>query len=331
MKALASPPDAVTPRQKPGTQRRLLPDATAVQEREAVSEPVSIVIPSWTGNVERTLRSIQCQTFRDYRVNVVRGVSPAGRARNIGVSRTQGQLILFIDDDAYFGHDRVLEGLVQTLQGDPTIGVVGPSLQLPPDANAFQRRLAVEAPRWVFPIHDGDFESNPPLDHYGHTAISTTCCLLRRTAFEDLAGFDESLPTGPEDTEFFYRMRKSGFRFVVPRRSWVYHYPPPNLTTAVKKYLGYGIGHALEARKAPERHLDIVPLGHWYGKVIVLFAVFLLVPSLFVNLYLNPIRQIRFGLRPLKAISSYAALCGYTWGWLHGGASSHSPRASQRK
>lgn len=275
-----------------------------------------VVIPSWTGATGRTVESLEAQTFRDFELKVVSGVSPAGRARNIGVAQSDAEFVLFIDDDAYLGHERVLEWMLGTIRSDASIAVVGPSLQVPPDANPFQRRLAREAPRWIFPIRDDDFETNPPLDRYGHTAISTTCCLLRKAVFEELAGFDEALPTGPEDTEFFYRVRKRGYRFVVPRDCWVYHYPPRDLRTMVKKYLRYGTGHALEALKAPERHLDIVPLDRWYGKLIVLLAAFLPVPSLFVSLHFNVVPEIRLGLRPLKAISTYAVLCGYAWAWL---------------
>ncbi|HLG72541.1 MAG TPA: glycosyltransferase, partial [Chloroflexota bacterium] len=193
------------------------------------TETVSVVIPSWTGKVARVVASVEAQTYKDLRVEVVKGVSPAARARNIGVGRTSGRLILFVDDDAYLGHERVVERLVEALEADDTIGVVGPSMLVPPDANSFQRTLAEQAPRWEFPVQQEDLESNPPLDHYGHTGITTTCCMLRRELFEAMGGFDETLPTGPEDTDFFFRVRREGYRFVVPRQCWVYHYPPREL------------------------------------------------------------------------------------------------------
>ncbi|MGI9149609.1 MAG: glycosyltransferase [Chloroflexota bacterium] len=293
-----------------------IPERQADTARQAQDvEAVSIVIPSWTGNVARLLASIETQAFRDYRVRVVQGVSPAGKARNIGVAETRGDLILFVDDDAYLAHDQVLGALVGTLRADPTIGVVGPSMLIPPDANVFQRRLAAETPRWEFPVQDQDLESNPPLNRYGHTAITTTCCLLRRSSFESLHGFDEAMVTG-EDTEFFFRMRRAGYRFIVPRDCWIHHNPPRNLRAVLKKYFGYGVGHAAEARKAPDRHLDMLPLNTWYGKVFMLLTPFMSLPSLFVSLYFEPVRRLKFGLRPLKGISSYAALYGYAWGWL---------------
>lgn len=277
---------------------------------------VSIVIPSWSGDVARLRDSIGRQTFREYHVEVVRGVSPAARARNLGVAATSGEYLLFVDDDAYFGHDRVLEMLLERLRTDPSIGVVGPSKLIPPDATPLQRRIAAEVPRWVYPVVDADIESNPPLDRHGFTGITTTCCLMRRAVFEEIGGFDERLTTG-EDTDVFYRLRRAGYRFVIPRDCWVYHDPPSRLAELLRKSFRYGMNHAWEARKWPERGMDVVPLDRWYGKLFVLASPLFLLPSLFVNVYFEPKRQLRVGLRPLKALSTYATLFGYTWGWFH--------------
>ncbi len=303
-----------------GQQREISAGAMPAQDRggEAPTRPgaVSIVIPSWSGDVRRVRESIERQTFRDCTVQVVRGVGPAARARNLGAAATSGRLLLFIDDDAYFGHERVLQTLVTTLESDPTIGVVGPSKLIPPNATWLQRRIAAEVPRWVYPALRGDAESNPPLDRYGFTGITTTCCLLPRTVFEELGGFDEGLTTG-EDTDFFYRIRRAGYRFVIPRDCWVYHDPPRDLDGLLRKSFRYGMNHAWEARKWPGRHMDVVPLDRWYGKLLVLLSPLFFVPSLFVHLYFDPVRRVRVGFRPLKALATYATFYGYAWGWFH--------------
>lgn len=287
---------------------------------EGPSGVVSVIIPSWSGKVERVVASLEEQTFREYTLTVVRGVSPAARARNVGVANTRGELILFIDDDAYFGHERVLETLVRTLEADRSIGVVGSSKLIPPDASPLQQRIAAEVPRWVYPVVGEDTESNPPLDSYGYTGITTTCCMLRRAVFEEAGGFDERLGTGPEDTEFFYRLRRAGYRFVIPRDCWVYHSPPGRIKALLRKSFGYGMGHAQEALKAPERRMKVVPLDRWYGKIFVLLSPLFFLPSLFISLYFDPKRHVRIGFRPLKALSTYATLYGYTWGWFRTGS-----------
>src|SRR3712207_2465958 len=76
----------------PGSGGDVSAGSAPVSERReapaARSETVSIVIPSWTGEVGRLLASIERQTFRDYTVRVVTGVSPAARARRIGVEES---------------------------------------------------------------------------------------------------------------------------------------------------------------------------------------------------------------------------------------------------
>lgn len=257
--------------------------------------------------------------FSGYDLHIVTGVAPAARARNQGAAASSGDLIAFIDDDAFLGHPRVLAQLVACLDADPTIGVVGSSKLLPPDATPLQRRIAAEVPRWTYPIMERDTESNPPLDQYGFTGITTTCCVLRRCVFKQLGGYDERFATG-EDTEFFYRVRQAGYRFVIPAHCWVYHDPPKRVSALLRKSFRYGVGHAHEARQAPARQMNLIPLDRWYGKLFVLLSPLLFVPSLFVHLYFEPQRRIEVGFRPLKTLSTFATLYGYTWGWFRGSA-----------
>ena len=278
------------------------------------SPKVSVVVPSWSGDVGRLRASLEQQTFRDYELIVVQGVSPGGLARNQGVARSAGELLMFVDDDAYLGHERVLESMVALLDAQPDVSVVGPSKLIPPDASWLQRRIAAEIPRWVYPVLSEDTESNPPLDRYGFTGITTTCCLIRRSAFDDVDGFDPELVKG-QDTEFFYRVRRAGHRFVIPANCWVYHDPPPDLRTLLLKSFRGGKSHAIEARRNPERGMDVVPLSRWYGKLFVLASPLLFVPSVFVSYVFDPVRSLQLGFRPIKALSTLVTLYGYTYGW----------------
>lgn len=279
------------------------------------SHRVAIVIPTWTGEISRLKASIARQTFQDFELVVVEGVSPAGRARNLGVGRTDAELIVFIDDDASFGAPDTLQRLVAAADEHPEYAVLGTAKLLPPDATPFQRRTAVEVPRWVYPVSETLVESNPPVSHYGFSALSTTCVLMRRSWYERVGGFDESLPTGPEDTEFFFRLRRAGARFAMAGQTWVYHPPPASLRALMRKSFAYGVGHALEASHEPSRGMQIIPLDRWYGKLLALLAFLCFLPSLFISYYYEPVRHWRFGWRPIKACSSYSSLCGYISGW----------------
>ncbi len=276
---------------------------------------VAIIIPSWSGQVDRVRASIEKQTFKDYSLDVIQGVSPAARARNIGAGRTTSEILLFIDDDAYFGQDDSLEVLVNLLDNDPSIAVAGTSKLIPPLATPLQRAISQEVPRMIYPVVSEHTESNPPLTSYGFTAISTTCCAVKRDIFEQVGGFDEKLLTS-EDTDFFYRVHKTGYKIFLAGNCWVYHDPPATIGALIRKSFRYGLSHAQEARKNPERGMKLLPIDRWYGKLLIIF-IFLGFPLMFfVHYYFDPQRKIVFGFRPVKTISTYAVLCGYCYGWL---------------
>jgi glycosyltransferase involved in cell wall biosynthesis len=279
---------------------------------------VSIIIPSWTGKIDKVFKSIEEQTFTDYEVEVVKGVSPAGRARNIGASRTGGEILLFIDDDAYLGARDTLEKLVRALDQSPEVGVAGTSKLVPKSASRLQKAIAQQVPRMVYPVVPSTVESNPPLHKYGYTALTTTCCAVRREAFDAAQGFDEELTRSGEDTDFFYRIRRDNWKLMVVGNCWVYHDPPASIGDLVRKSFWYGTGHALEARKHPQRGMAIIPLNKWYGKVVLLGLVLAFPLSLFVHYYFDPVQRLEFGFRPLKTLSTYAVLFGYAYGWFRG-------------
>jgi glycosyltransferase involved in cell wall biosynthesis len=276
---------------------------------------VSVIVPTRDGSIAKLKASLDAQTFRDNELIVITGVSPAARARNQGVQQASADLFLFIDDDAFCGAPDMIEQLVAVADAHPDLAVIGTAKILPPDASSLQRRIAREVSRWVFPVTDVLVESNPATEEYRFTALSTTCILIRREWFEAVGGFDETLPTGPEDTEFFFRLRKLGARFAVAPHTWVCHPPPATLPALLRKSFAYGTGHAFEAWAAPERNMQIVPLDRWYGKALVLLSPLLFLPSLFFSYYFDPVRHIQIGWRPIKALSTYATLYGYTYGW----------------
>ena len=282
-----------------------------------MSKPaVSIIIPSWTGEVNHVMESIEQQTFHDYEIIIVKGVSPAARARNLGIQKARGDILLFIDDDASFGHEHIFCSMMHLLEENEQVAIVGISQQVSTEITRFQREVASQVPRYSYPVVSENTISNPPLHSFGFTAVTTLCCAVRRSVFKEVGGFNEALISG-EDTDFFYRVHRQGYNLVVAANCWVYHDPPANLKTLLRKSFWYGIGHALEARISPERGMDILPLNRWYGQLGLLVALIAFPFAFFVHYYFTPIRQLIFGFRPLKTLSTYACLCGYIYGWYH--------------
>jgi GT2 family glycosyltransferase len=283
----------------------------------AATPRVSIIIPSWSGDVGRAMRSIEQQTFRDYEVEVVQEAG-LNRARNFGAQRSRGDILVLIDDDITFGHEHVLHTMVELLDSDPHIGIVGVSLQVSAEASRFQHAVARQVPRYVDPIPSESVLSNPPLVRYGFTAIKGGCCAIRRTVFEEVGGFDEDVLRG-EDTDFFYRVRRRSHNLALAANCWAYHPPPADVRELLRKSFSYGVGHAREARKSPERGMAVLPLDRWYGILGLLAAVLSFPFAFFIHYYFDPVRRVVVGFRPLKTLSTYATLCGYVYGWYQAG------------
>jgi hypothetical protein len=296
---------------------------------------IALIIPSLDGDVAPLLASVRCQTLRPAQIEVVRGVRPNGRARNMGVARTSAPLLVFVDDDAVLGDERVIERLVAPLLADPSIGVTGASKLLPLDAPWFQRWVAREVPRIVHPIVDQPLESNPDPPSF-YCEITTTCCAMRREVFDAAGGFDDVLLRGV-DTEFFVRIRRlrteerglrtessflspqslvlsPRYRFLLVPHTWTYHPAPSNLRALLRKHFLYGLGHAQEVRRDRSRARGRALPTPLHAAAFVLFRTAILLPNIFLP-YSFAAPSWRLGFKPLKALTSYVGALGYVWGW----------------
>jgi GT2 family glycosyltransferase len=279
---------------------------------------ISVVIPSLKGEGEAILTALQKQHRQPDEVQVVKGVQPNGKARNLGAEQTRGEILLFIDDDATPGDVRLVESLVSPLLADPSIGVTGAARRLPNEAPAFQQRVAREIPRTVNHVPQAELETNPPLSGYGHSLITTTCCAMRRSVFEQAGRFSEQLTSGV-DTDFFYRVRKLGYRFVMVPDVFVYHPAPQDLGRLWRKFYWYGMGYGQEVQRRPEQKMGIrLPTG-LHRAAFLLAATLWFLPNIFF-LYSPGYPKFKIGFRPLKALSTYAVAWGYAKAWQDGGS-----------
>ncbi len=273
---------------------------------------IALIIPSLTGAGKTLLTSIARQTLQPQIVEVVVGVAPNGRARNLGVAHTTADLLLFMDDDAVPGNTQLVAQLVAPLLADPTVGVTGAARILPPDASAWQRYVAREVPRIVHPVVATTQETNPDPPSF-YCDITTTCCAMRRAVFTQVGGFNETLIRGV-DTEFFVRVRRQGYRLLLVGQTWVYHPAPNNLQSLLHKHFLYGMGHAQEVWADPTR-----ARGRWlhtplHAAGYVLLRTLLLLPNTFLP-YSFAAPTWQPGCKPLKALTSYVTALGYVAGW----------------
>jgi cellulose synthase/poly-beta-1,6-N-acetylglucosamine synthase-like glycosyltransferase len=269
---------------------------------------ISAVIPTLSGARLDLLDALKNQTWPPDEIEVVQGVRPNGRARNVGILRTSGEFLILIDSDAILAQRHLIEKLVLPLLENSKIGVTGASRLIPPSSSRFQRWTAHQVSRIENPVVHAPRETRPDSNSYFYTDITTTCCAMRRSMFDEIGGFDEEFTQGV-DSDFFIRATRAGWTLRLEPDLWVYHPAPPDLKTLLHKHFRYGYGHGQQVMCHPDRARgpERRPVLYFFLRSAAI------IPHIFLPFsYAEP--DWRLGFKPLKALASYASALGYTWG-----------------
>jgi glycosyltransferase involved in cell wall biosynthesis/ectoine hydroxylase-related dioxygenase (phytanoyl-CoA dioxygenase family) len=237
--------------------------------RPSEKPAVSMVIPAWNcaRTIGATVRAVTMQTARpdelilvddgsaDDTVNVAREAArdlsairvhhqrkrlgPAA-ARNAGASLATSEILCFLDSDSA-PEPRWLEALVDAVRvGEGTVAAYGRYRHRDFDSAPRWQRLFVEAQE----RHEQRYQITLRLP-------DTRGFVIRRTAFREIGGFNESFDRpGREDVEFAVRLERrygTGAVALVADVS-VVHDVPPNRLALWRKYYHHGRGVILANR-----------------------------------------------------------------------------------
>lgn len=212
---------------------------------------ISVIIPSFdgyrNGNVPGLLAALKRQTFQDFEVHLIKGVSPNGKARNAGAKIAGGEIFIFIDDDVILGCNNLIEKLIEPFFQDSSIGLVGPSFAIPEDSNRFQKYLAQQLPRSQF---------MPAQDMIETDMVTHACMAIPAKLFWQIGGENEKLIRGT-DPDLRYRVRAAGFKVVGRKNILVYHPVPKDLAQLIRYSFSAGLGSAVSFKTAPEIIYDV--------------------------------------------------------------------------
>jgi GT2 family glycosyltransferase len=118
--------------------------------------------------------------------------------RNLGAGAVTGQVLCFLDDDAWFAEPDTLSGTLVAFDADPSLGVV--SLRVDSPDGRVQRH---HVPR----LRVGD-----PTRSSDITTFLGGACLIRRRSFEQVGGFPAEFIYAHEETSFAWRALDQGWR-----------------------------------------------------------------------------------------------------------------------
>ncbi len=137
--------------------------------------------------------------------------------RNQGIKEAKGDIIVFIDDDCWV-HEKWLSSLVEPLK-DKSILAVTSGTKIPP-SNLLGDSIAALG----FPGGGSiGFENvwNVENGYTNHLAVGN--CALRKTLFDSIGMFDETLRFGAEDAEFSHRLEKAGIPIKYASEGYAFH------------------------------------------------------------------------------------------------------------
>lgn len=188
--------------------RRCLTSIRCNQSKRAV---IQIVVAD-NGSLDDS--AIVATVFGARVINI--GGSPVSRIRNLAAATVDSELLAFVDADHEIS-DSWVEAAVE-LMSDPQIGGVGALCLPPPSGSRVQMLYGSLRGRT---LGRGDV-----------TWLGSGNLVIRRSVFQELGGFDETLETC-EDVDLCQRIRARGWRLVGDERLVNYHLGDPATLGAV--------------------------------------------------------------------------------------------------
>ena len=180
-----------------------------------------------------------------------RGLS---NARNTGWQEARGEIVAYIDDDAY-PDPHWLTYLAAAFMRTTHVGIGGPNL--PPSGDGPIADCVANAPGG--PVHV--LLSDTEAEH-----IPGCNMAFRKTALQAIAGFDPQFRTAGDDVDVCWRLQQQGWTIGFSPAAMVWHHRRNSVKTYWKQQQGYGKAEALLEKKWPEKYNV---LGHlsWAGRL----------------------------------------------------------------
>jgi len=175
-------------------------------------------------------------------------------ARNTGLAAATGEIIAYLDDDAYPDPDW-LTYLAATFLRTPYAGVGGPNIAPPGDGPIAE--CVARAPGG--PVHvlvtDREAEHIPGCN-----------MAFRKSCLEAIGGFDPQFRTAGDDVDVCWRLQERGWTLGFHPAAMVWHHRRNSLRTYWRQQIGYGRAEAMLERKWPEKYNGP---GHvrWVGRI----------------------------------------------------------------
>src|SRR3989442_4554450 len=239
--------------------------------------PISVIVCTYNGarTIRDCLEALERLTYADYEVIVVddgstdttaaitrryscRLIQTENRglasARNTGLRAARGQIVAYIDDDAYPDPD-LLTYLANRFLSAAHVGVRGPNIA--PSGDGRTAECVARAPGG--PVHV--LLSDREAEH-----IPGCNMAFRKESLEAIGGFDPQFRAAGDDVDVCWRLQERKWTLGFSAAAVVWHHPRRSVRAYWKQQSGYGRAEAMLERKWPEKYKAT---GHltWSGRL----------------------------------------------------------------
>jgi GT2 family glycosyltransferase len=244
---------------------------------------ISVVVCSYNGSrtIGETLSALNLLEYPNFEVVVVDDGSTdstgaiAGKfkarliqtenqglsaARNCGMQAAEGEIIAYIDDDAY-PDPHWLTYLADTFSRTEHAGVGGPNIA-PPDDGLIAECVA-NAPGG--PVHV--LSTDEIAEH-----IPGCNMAYRRDRLMELGGFDTRFRVAGDDVDLCWRLQERGWTLGFSPAAMVWHHRRNTIRAYLKQQMGYAEAESILAEKWPSKYNSaghVAWQGRLYGKGVV--------------------------------------------------------------
>jgi cellulose synthase/poly-beta-1,6-N-acetylglucosamine synthase-like glycosyltransferase len=241
---------------------------------------VSVVVCSYNGarTIRDCLQGLDRLEYPNYEVIVVddgstdgtdriaaqypcRVISTENRglssARNTGLKEATGEIVAYIDDDAW-PDPHWLTHLVETFQTTDHAGVGGPNI--PPADDGLIAASVANAPGG--PVHV--LLTDQVAEH-----IPGCNMAFRKSCLEAIGGFDPQFRTAGDDVDLCWQLQEKGWTLGFNPAAMVWHHRRNSVRAYWRQQQGYGRAEALLERKWQDKYQTpgcITWAGRIYGK-----------------------------------------------------------------